>query len=152
MGKAKKRKGQVRSVPYTTASSGMELQASEEQASSGKPRRGKEPEKKSFLEEAADNPLEEGGDTEGSCTNTKGKILQRHKQEWKQVRKQIEALRQKRLKLNKKSVDKKEGRKQLTKQMKYLEDSMKERHRRELEEFEAQQQTSTPVEQNVTSM
>jgi hypothetical protein len=84
----------------------------------------------------------DGGDGEdeaedGAEEESKGRLLQRHKAEWKKVRQQIDTLKRQRSKWKKKDFRQNEERKRVTKQLKDLEDDMRQRHEKELREWEA---------------
>jgi hypothetical protein len=84
----------------------------------------------------------DGGDgeaeaEEGAEEESKGRLLQRHKAEWKKVRQQIDTLKRQRSKWKKKDFRQNEERKRVTKQLKDLEDDMRQRHEKELREWEA---------------
>lgn len=74
---------------------------------------------------------------EGAEEESKGRLLQRHKAEWKKVRQQIDTLKRQRSKWKKKDFRQNEERKRVTKQLKDLEDDMRQRHEKELREWEA---------------
>lgn len=78
-----------------------------------------------------------GEDGEGAEEESKGRLLQRHKAEWKKVRQQIDTLKRQRSKWKKKDFRQNEERKRVTKQLKDLEDDMRQRHEKELREWEA---------------
>jgi len=82
-------------------------------------------------ESSAAERREEGGGAE-----SKGRMLQRHKLDWKKVRQQIETLKRQRAKWKKKDLKQNEERKRVTKTIKELEDEMRQRHERELREWD----------------
>jgi exoribonuclease R len=90
------------------------------------------------------------GESEGG-EESKGRLLQRHKAEWKKVRQQIDTLKRQRTKWKKKDFRQNEERKRVTKQLKDLEDEMRQRHEKELREWDARHssgstaRTSTPT-------
>merc|ERR1712166_49470 len=63
---------------------------------------------------------------------TRGQMLQRHKLEWKQVRKDMDNLKRERIKLSKKNTDEKGARKDMSRQLKSMLLNMQQRHRDEI--------------------
>merc|ERR1712166_884558 len=61
---------------------------------------------------------------------TRGQMLQRHKLEWKSVRKDLKGLKKERVKLSKKNIDEKGA-------LKSMEEGMKERHTAEIAAWDA---------------
>merc|ERR1711865_576140 len=68
---------------------------------------------------------------------TRGQMLQRHKLEWKSVRKDLKGLKKERVKLSKKNIDEKGARKDMSRQLKSMEEGMKERHAAEIAAWDA---------------
>jgi iron-sulfur cluster repair protein YtfE (RIC family) len=122
MGKAKRSKSSegARDEPYSATS----MQVDESNA---------DDDMLAALDEV-DNEVESEG--EKASAGTRGAILQRHKQEWKQVKAQMEELRRQSAKLSKANHKQKEQKRLLTKQMQKLKSDMEERHRGELSAFE----------------
>jgi len=175
MGRTKKQRNKARSLalPYERASQlpiPMEVVEEEEEnaggakaAVGGRGQRGGAPimvarsagEGEGGGESSAAERREEGGGAE-----SKGRMLQRHKLDWKKVRQQIETLKRQRFnflllllllsrepvlnhtsvvrraKWKKKDLKQNEERKRVTKTIKELEDEMRQRHERELREWD----------------
>eukprot|EP00658_Telonema_sp_P-2_P069416 TRINITY_DN5864_c0_g1_i1.p1 TRINITY_DN5864_c0_g1~~TRINITY_DN5864_c0_g1_i1.p1 ORF type:complete len:141 (+),score=38.59 TRINITY_DN5864_c0_g1_i1:179-601(+) len=63
---------------------------------------------------------------------TRGQTLQRHKLEWKSLRKDLDMMKRERVKLSKKNLDEKGARKDMTRQLKSMQQAMEDRHKREI--------------------
>jgi len=88
-----------------------------------------------------------------NLSSSRGQVTQRHKKEWKVVRKKIEDLKQKRSRLKKKDLKEKAERKEISKQMKQLKEDVKVRHQGELQQWDLQHsQQSDPLMTDTSRM
>jgi len=78
-----------------------------------------------------------GADSASGAPQIPKNPSQRHKLEWKLLRKKLQELRHDRLKLRKARIETKAERKKLTQEIKQLEQEFKERVSREIEEYKA---------------
>eukprot|EP01128_Nolandella_sp_AFSM9_P008638 TRINITY_DN5328_c0_g1_i1.p1 TRINITY_DN5328_c0_g1~~TRINITY_DN5328_c0_g1_i1.p1 ORF type:complete len:175 (+),score=51.61 TRINITY_DN5328_c0_g1_i1:28-525(+) len=81
---------------------------------------------------------------------TRGAILQRHKKEWKGVRKQIEELKEKRARTRASSLIGKADKKALTKSITALKGRMTTRHKAELSFFDEKEKSKAAQTMEVT--
>mmetsp|Transcript_48444 Transcript_48444/g.115184 ORF Transcript_48444/g.115184 Transcript_48444/m.115184 type:complete len:185 (+) Transcript_48444:169-723(+) len=87
-------------------------------------------------------PAERGSDDEGGgagVEDTEGKILQRHKREWKGLRSQLGDKKAHKKAMGAATLAKKSAKKELGKEIKALGDNLLARHQREIAEFRAKQ-------------
>mmetsp|Transcript_57075 Transcript_57075/g.150400 ORF Transcript_57075/g.150400 Transcript_57075/m.150400 type:complete len:153 (+) Transcript_57075:3-461(+) len=73
---------------------------------------------------------------------TRGSILQRHKREWKVLRKQLEDLKAHKRAMGAATLEKKIAKKDVAKEIKTRTEQLTERHKKELAEFDEQQKNS----------
>eukprot|EP00656_Telonema_subtile_P053807 TRINITY_DN7865_c0_g1_i1.p1 TRINITY_DN7865_c0_g1~~TRINITY_DN7865_c0_g1_i1.p1 ORF type:complete len:135 (-),score=30.67 TRINITY_DN7865_c0_g1_i1:276-680(-) len=86
------------------------------------------------------NDVEMGMDDDAEVENeivkptdrTRGQMLQRHKLEWKSLRKDLEGLKRERVKLSKKNTDEKGARKDMSRQLKTMLETMQQRQKGEV--------------------
>eukprot|EP00960_Hanusia_phi_P043184 755907-Hanusia_phi.AAC.3 len=99
------------------------------------------------LEDAAEEIAEAGSQEQGKSNGeedssegmTRGKILQRHKKEWRALRCQLDTMKSHKKAMGAGTLEKKNAKKTLGKEIKTLEESLKEKHRKELEDFDKEQ-------------
>jgi len=77
-----------------------------------------------------------------STALSKGKIVQRHRHEFKRLRQTIADLRRKRMKFSKKKAAQKDSRKELTQLIKTMQQEFEEKCKKELAEFETSMKKS----------
>eukprot|EP00299_Pterocystis_sp_00344_P018304 c9145_g1_i1.p1 GENE.c9145_g1_i1~~c9145_g1_i1.p1 ORF type:complete len:175 (+),score=37.68 c9145_g1_i1:464-988(+) len=100
--------------------------------------------------EAEEKAVEEEDDEETLSLLTgkgRGAILQRHKREWKDLRVKLQKLKMQRVKVKGKDPSAKAEKKDLTIQLKELEDDLRERHRAELLAFDQNEKAQEVVQQ-----
>ena len=86
------------------------------------------------------------GDSDVSGVETRGKILQRHKREWKSLRSKLNDMKAHKKAMGHGTLAKKDAKKDVSKEIKALEETMRLRHEQELASFDAQNGDSVPTE------
>eukprot|EP00455_Lapot_gusevi_P022043 TRINITY_DN22986_c0_g1_i1.p1 TRINITY_DN22986_c0_g1~~TRINITY_DN22986_c0_g1_i1.p1 ORF type:complete len:165 (-),score=37.46 TRINITY_DN22986_c0_g1_i1:39-533(-) len=136
MGKVKKERSFKHKKPYDRPDSDMKIDISEIQEQAKiQPIQQEPPQEEERAEQEADDEVE----MKVAKATTRGAILQRHKLELKELRKKIDEMKTQRLKLSKRVAGQKQDRKEVSRNIKALENELKEKHKKELEEFDARE-------------
>mmetsp|Transcript_56471 Transcript_56471/g.138610 ORF Transcript_56471/g.138610 Transcript_56471/m.138610 type:complete len:181 (-) Transcript_56471:359-901(-) len=93
-------------------------------------------------DEREQRPAEAGGGEEEEreeTAPTRGKVLQRHKREWKELRARLEDMKAHKKAMGAATLEKKNAKKVVAKEIKRMQDELAERHKKELEEFDLEQ-------------
>jgi len=92
--------------------------------------------------EAIDEELTDISESQ-TKVESRGKILQRHKVEWRNLRDKIEDLKKEKKKLSNTTIDK-QSKKSLTKSIQGLKQEQQEKHKQELEQFKKEESLNVP--------
>ncbi|PRP77147.1 hypothetical protein PROFUN_14582 [Planoprotostelium fungivorum] len=145
MSKAKKRTKKIRHDPYGRGDSSLMDIEDEVELNTLAEQESKEEKKSNKIvisEESVKNMLEnegDAGDDEEQEESKKGKVQQRHKLEYRELKAKISALEKQKSRKN--SKNEKKEKKEITKQIKQMLGDLKEKHEKELKEFDEQQKS-----------
>ena len=145
MGKTKKKGGASRFSPYgrdttrITDLCNMLEKSTANTLREGEAMQDGEPTVEETVEARTQEQGESGGEEEQGEGMTRGKILQRHKKEWRALRCQLDSMKSHKKAMGAGTLEKKNAKKALAKEIKTLEENLKEKQRKELEDFDKQQ-------------